>query len=548
MNIHDFAKRYLYPYKLKGNEILPELCPFCRGGEHRDKYTFALNLDKQTFNCLRGSCGVTGNYYQLAKHFGEVAEMKDYEIHKTEKKYKKPTTQIKPTTNKAEEYLKLRGISKDTLTAYKIGCDDKDNIVFPYYLENKLVFVKFRPSKKVEKGERKAWREEGTKPILFGMDLCNYEMPLIITEGEIDTLSCYESGLRNVVSIPSGTEDFTWLETCWEWLKGFRKIILFGDSDAPGKEMVRKMMVKLSDYQVYTVENSCKDANELLYRKGKEEVKKVVDNAKKVPVYGLIDLADVQSVDMGSIKKVRSCIGPLDKAIGGFCMGELSVWTGKRGQGKSTFLGQMLIETINQGEKVCAYSGELPADRFQYWINLQAAGPDNITRKISSSSKEYSWISEETTEKIKEWYRGKFYLYDNKISRQRTEESKVIEVFKHAAKRYDCKIFLVDNLMTAKSYTSSDKDYYRMQSNFVAELAEFAENYNVHVHLVAHPKKTSGELSNDDVSGASEITNLAHNVFSVCKNTDPQIEGDTILNILKNREDGAEAMIGLVGL
>lgn len=545
MNTQEFASRYLYPYKVKGNEIVPHLCPYCNGGSKHDKETFALNISKQTFNCKRGSCGKSGTFWQLCKDFGEEADKMDYETYAPKRVYKKPETKVIEPTTQAEQYLNLRKISKETLKLLQVGCDEKGNIVFPYFENGEIVMMKFRPSKKVEKGTMKAWREEGGKPILWGMDLCNSELPLIITEGEIDTLSCYEAGLKNIVSVPSGAEDFTWLELCWEWLRQFKKIILFGDSDEPGKAMINKLKQKLNDYELYTVNNPYKDANELLYHNGKEAVKKAVDEAVKVPVYGLIDLADVQSIDMSTVEKVKSNISYLDKKIGGFLMGELSVWTGKRGQGKSTFLGQMMLEAIDQNKKVCAYSGELRADRFQYWINLQAAGRLNIEQRTSKEGAIYSYLDSKIVEEIKEWYRGKFFLYDNKISRERTEETKVIEIFKHAAKKYDCKIFLVDNLMTAKFDTSDDKNYYRMQSNFVGELVEFAEDYNVHVHLVAHPRKTNNDVGNDDVFGSGDITNLAHNVFSIGRNKDSTLMCDSVLKIMKNRETGAEETIGL---
>ena len=55
MNEIEFARAHLGDYKVQGAEIKPRLCPYCRGGQHGDKYTFALNMDKHTFVCLRGS-------------------------------------------------------------------------------------------------------------------------------------------------------------------------------------------------------------------------------------------------------------------------------------------------------------------------------------------------------------------------------------------------------------------------------------------------------------------------------------------------------------
>ena len=41
-------------------------------------------------------------------------------------------------------------------------------------------------------------------------------------------------------------------------------------------------------------------------------------------------------------------------------------------------MGQFLLAAIEQGYSVCAYSGELTKEKFQEWINLQAAGSEYI--------------------------------------------------------------------------------------------------------------------------------------------------------------------------
>jgi twinkle protein len=542
LDIHTFARRHLYPYKIKGDEIIPTLCPICKGGQHHDKETFALNILKQTYNCRRGTCNSQGHFTQLCKEYGEEAD-RDFDTYKPVRIFKKPTTKVNKPTNQAEQYLNLRKISKATIDKLQVGCDDNGNIVFPYFENSEMVFVKFRPSRKVEKGERKAWREEGGKPILWGMDLCISDKPLIITEGEIDTLSCYEAGLENIVSVPSGAEDFSWVELCWDWLQQFREIILFGDSDDPGKEMIRKLSLKLSDFTIKIVEHKHKDANELLYKEGKDAIVKAIETAKEIPTNGIIDMADVTPLDITKLQVVSSGIQAFDQATGGFMLGDLSVWTGKRGEGKSTLLSQIMIESVNVDKKVCCYSGEMRADRFQYWCHLQMAGKSNITSYFDKArGKETYFVNKEITETMKRWYRGKFYLYDNNIV-QNSEESSILKIFTYAVKKYDCKVFLIDNLMTARLGSNNDNDFYRQQSNFVRDLVEFAGKYNVHIHLVAHPKKTKGGLENDDISGASEITNLAHNVFSV-----ERVEGgqcDVAIKILKHRWEGSKETIGL---
>lgn len=550
MNVYDFARHYLTPYKTKGDEILPTYCPFCKGGSNHDKDSFALNTKNKTYNCKRGSCNKQGHFTQLCKEFGEVADMENMELYKPVRSFKKPKTELKPTTTQAESYLALRKISKATMDKFNISCDNKGNIVFPFYENEEVTFVKFRPACKVEKGSRKSWREEGTKPILFGMQHCTPDKPLVITEGEIDALSVYEAGVENVVSVPSGSEDFTWVEYCWDWINQFNQIIIFGDSDNAGKEMTKKLIQKLGSFRCSVVEIEYKDANELLYRNGKEAIVNAVKNAKEIPVYGLVDLADISPLDIKNMQTISTGIRALDQSIGGFRLGELSVWTGKRGEGKSTLMSQLMIEVIENDNKVCCYSGELKAQDFQYWTHLQMAGKGNVETYFDSmSEKNRYYVKPEIKKTIMDWHRGKFFLYDNTVTASKAKETTILKIFEYAVKKYDCKVFLVDNLMTAKYDHDSEKDFYLKQINFVRDLIDFASSYNVHVHLVAHPKKTKGDLDNDDISGRAEITNLAHNVFSVQrveKNDKEAPNCDVVVNILKNRWEGARKKVGML--
>lgn len=57
-----FAEKHLSPFFIRGDELIPTLCPFCRGGENQDKHTFALNLTDGVYVCKRGSCGARGRF------------------------------------------------------------------------------------------------------------------------------------------------------------------------------------------------------------------------------------------------------------------------------------------------------------------------------------------------------------------------------------------------------------------------------------------------------------------------------------------------------
>ncbi len=538
MNPTEFAQKHLQPYKTNGNEIIPTYCPFCHGGSSKDKYTFAMNKTTGTYNCKRGSCGVSGSFKQLLREFGEQPETDAY-YRRPKKHYKAPTTKPDAPKEKVVAYLKKRGFGPATWERRGVG-EYKGAIAMPYFENGKLVLMKFRPAQKPGPKEKKGWREEGGKAVFWGMDLCKPDKPLVIVEGEMDALALDEAGIENVVSVPNGAEDLTCVENCWKWLDRFKHVILWVDNDEPGQKLERNLIQRLGTWRCNVVRHRRKDANEVLLYDGKQAVIDAVAGAVVVPMEGLISLAEVPMLDYRDVVRVRSGIRGMDKVIGGFMMGELSVWTGINSSGKSTLLGQLLLEAIDQGFGVCAYSGELPARVFRYWIDLQAAGPQYLEmRHDVIRGCDVPHVNPDVAQKIRSWYRDNFYLYD---SFGAAKDSKIIEVFEYASMRYGCKVFMVDNLMTTV-FSDSDRDFYRQQSSFIGQLKDFAHRQDVHVHVVAHPRKAQGRLTKMDVSGSGDITNRADNVFSVhrcSKEEERENSCNTMVDIFKNRFSGQQ--------
>lgn len=152
-----------------------------------------------------------------------------------------------------------------------------------------------------------------------------------------------------------------------------------------------------------------------------------------------------------------------------------------------------------------------------------------------------SYVPKDIQEKMRVWYRDKFFLYDNLGG---TKDIDILRVFEYAVKRYNCKVFLVDNLMMT-DFSGNDKDYYRAQSAFIGKMVDFAHRFDVHVHvhIVAHPHKFKGELTKNVISGSGDITNRADNVLAVARvgNDDFELCGcDNKITILKNRFYGRQ--------
>lgn len=540
------CEKHIGEYRIRNGQIVARYCPFCMGGGSSDMETFSVGLYNGAFSCLRGSCGKTGSFRELCEYFGErPVKMVSLPSSRAKRLYVRPNIALHPATDEIVAYFAQRGISKDTMDAFGISADERGNIIFPFYRDKELVYVKYRKPQKYKKGDGpKEWGERNTEPILFGMDLAAFNKPLFITEGEIDAMSLYEAGVTNVVSVPCGCNNLEFVNLCWDWLEKFQQIVLFGDGDEPGVEMVSTLMKRLGEdrcmiapeYPELLIDGErggrpCKDANEILYAYGKDGLREVADSCEPAPIKGVLNLADVTMIDPTTKPRIFTRIPALDHAIGGLAEGSVTVFSGKRGEGKSTLGGQLLLNAIQQGYSVCAYSGELPAQTFLNWILLQATENKYIAARTDSrTGKNYAVVPYDVQRRVKEWINNKFFLFDNNYSPDIPQEEAIVRTFTLCARRYGCKTFLVDNLMTILSETNTENEN-KVQGKFVAALKAFAVKYKVCVLLVCHPRKTkAGEkFTSEDVAGSANITNLADTVINIEK---PNIR------ITKNREFG----------
>lgn len=363
-----------------------------------------------------------------------------------------------------------------------------------------------------------------------------------------DSLESVQAVSINAVCLAqtAGWED---LSRCAAFFRPFPYIVIVSPDPERRRIMIQELRRRVADTVFYVATDKafrgCKSVRELRDTHGPSAVDEILMDVVELPAYGLINLADVKAPDPAQIETVLSGFPILDRKIGGFNLGELSVWTGRRGDGKSTLLGQILLEAVDQDYRVCAYSGELSAWKFKYWTSLQAAGPDNIVmRKDPRTGRPVPTVTDNVQRQIDAWWDRRFMLYDIGASVSHDAEN-ILRIFGYAKKFYGCNVFLVDNIMTARFRRGRDEDYYRAQSNFVASLIGFARREMAHIHLVAHPRKGKADgrkhLENDDVGGIGDITNLADNVFSLERGIrqggkgEQPVEDVTSLAVLKNR-------------
>ena len=559
MDIKEFVEKNYGEYKIKNNNINVKICPFCKGKSGKDGkvkpdnlYTFGINLENGQYNCLRGSCGARGHINMLSNKKIKKNIMKtssNTSFDKNKFMQEMPKTILLAESEQAVKWANSRGISIDTLKHYNCRAEEKTNfLVIPIYQEGVLVNFKKRNTNglKIKNGARKSIHSANGKSFLIGTQLCNFKNnELIIVEGEMEVLTLHEAGFENVVSVPTGAND-SWINECLWFLDKFETVTLWLDNDESGIKATKKICDRLHK-KVFIVQGRKKDPNEYFLNYKKEDairyLKEDYENKREPEIEGVIELTSFDRLDITQIKTFRTGFSGLDKYLKGWRLGELTVWTGKRQSGKSTMIGQSILQLVEENTRVFVYTGELSKNHFREWLFLQANGESELKGVHNKISYDYDFIvKDDVFKKISYWIKDKVFLYD---SEDIASENELIKVIKKTKISKDCSFFIIDNLTTVKLEGQSD-NFYRKQSEFIANLKAVCRNFDTHIHLIVHPKKVDDADKNvkvSDIGGSGDISNLADNVVIVQRMEDDK--SDCKVSIGKNRMFGINKSFAL---
>ena len=163
-------------------------CPNCVkiGKTHYNDKCLAVNIDKGVFLCHK--CGYKGN-------------LKQNRTMEEQKIYKLPNPSLlQPLNKKGKEFLNSRGITDDVIRNNRLQTTrNGDLIVFPYYRDGEIVNYKTRGI-----DGKFFTQSKDAEPIIYNYDGVVNKTPIVICEGEIDSLSWEVAGVRTHTSVNMG--------------------------------------------------------------------------------------------------------------------------------------------------------------------------------------------------------------------------------------------------------------------------------------------------------------------------------------------------------
>lgn len=222
-----------------------------------------------------------------------------------------------------------------------------------------------------------------------------------------------------------------------------------------------------------------------------------------------MSMKDVKRVDIAELLSIPTGYHELDKKIIGLFAGELTVLSGLNASGKTSWLNCLALNVIQQGFKVAIWSGEMQDWRFQGWLNQMAAGKNYVRKKEGFEN--FYYTPSKVCEQIDAWVDNKLFLYNNSYG---NNWQQLFNDIKELVESEGVQLIVLDNL-AALSISSYDSGTYANQTKFILDVKDYAKQKNIHVILVAHPRKQNDFLRKESISGTADLTNIADNVFLI---------------------------------
>jgi twinkle protein len=180
--------------------------------------------------------------------------------------------------------------------------------------------------------------------------------------------------------------------------------------------------------------------------------------------------------------------------------GEVSLWPGINGHGKSLLTSHVAVDLVAQDRRVVIASLEMTPSKTLKRMARQAIGNSRPTEAA-----QVGFI---------DWLSRRLWLYDQ---HGRADPKFMLAVIRYAAVELKASHFFLDSLMMV---CRGEEDY-DGQKDFVTDLCAVAHDTGIHVHLIHHTRKLRDEdeiPGKFDAKGSGSITDQVDNVFTVWRN------------------------------
>lgn len=201
-----------------------------------------------------------------------------------------------------------------------------------------------------------------------------------------------------------------------------------------------------------------------------------------------------------------------------FRPGEVTLWAGQNGHGKSAVTAQVMLSLVGQGCKVGTANFEAkPIVSLQRQARMFAG--------VNPFSPEFQGdhglgALDQLYDEFFGWVDSRLWIYDQEGT---TDPGLVLGMAKYCANELGCNHIFIDNL----AKVVSKEDDYNGQKEFMDKCTAIARDLQIHVHVVHHLRKPSKETDlpdKNDLKGSGAIADQVDNLILVFRNKKKEID------------------------
>ena len=216
-------------------------------------------------------------------------------------------------------------------------------------------------------------------------------------------------------------------------------------------------------------------------------------------------LSEIQDVNIDDLERVYTSFSEIDTLMHGLFMGELTILSGLPSSGKSSWLNTLMLNVVQNGYKVALWTGELQGFKIRNWLLSCAAG----NRVVESTKTPGTWyVPNSIKEHILKWLDERMVIFNNDYTPEWGAMYEQVRKIIEAGYRF----VVLDNLF-ALDIDKIIGDQNERQKKFILTLSDMAKKNNVHIILVAHPRKVVTFLRREDILGSSALLNAVDNIL-----------------------------------
>lgn len=394
-------------------------------------------------------------------------------------------------SNKAATWLSGRGIDREVaaqLGVFSTVRHDKEVLAFVYQYNGYDCNIKFRDL------ERKAYSFflSNAPKILYNAEALTETDVLIVTEGEMDTLSYAQAGIFNTAAVPTGAagKQDGWVKTHAGELDKIKRFYLAADDDECGNKL-RDTLLHLwgaCRCEVVTY-NGLKDANDLLQAEGINAIYAGLEQSARIEPRSNLHTDMRRRYDElmklfygGGMKGEKLGFAPIDDFVS-WRTGALALITGIPGHGKSGFLDFLIMRLNRQlGWKAVMYSPENNPDvhHFGKLISIMT------DKRFSSES-----MSVEMCDAAFDELCDACSFIDPNLSKL----SDILAAIEWQVKHRGVKVAAIDPYNVLDIEAPQGTLETEVINRVLDHLHRFARRLNILLFLIAHPRKMEQVVS-----------------------------------------------------